>query len=373
MAFEARHVRYRRGGLNRLRLASQAMLFVLAVSSLGYWTLGQLHHRGVLQPYLAEPWSPFECLYMTVVTVSTIGYTETLPIESHQTMADYEVVRGYNLFIILLAMLLVGYAVSSATAFLIEGDLNRFWQRRRSVKDAKKMSNHYIVCGCGVTGEVILEELFETHHDVVVVESDETRAEQLRDRLPKLVVMVGDAMNDDILRAAGIDRAVGLAAALPNDRDNVFLIITARRLRRNGFRIVSLASSNDVRDKLFAAGADGVVSASHIGGLRLASELFRPAVVGFLDTMLRGRSDAVRFAQVTVGPSWNQKTLQDLDLPGRFGLPVLAFQLSNEEEMAFNPPADTMLRTGSIVVTMGDASKVSQVEKLAASGGAHQA
>ena len=360
--YEARDRTYRRGGVKRLVIATQAMAIVLVVSSSGFYALGHLHESGHLEPRLESHWSAFDCLYMTVVTVSTIGYTETLPLDRGQSMEDFPDVRFYTMAVILLAMLVVGFAVSSATAFLIEGDLIQFWQRRRAMKDASRMSGHYVVCGGGVTGQVIIDELVQTKHQVVVIEQDPQRAEELRQRHPGIVTMVGDAMRDELLEAAGLAKAAGLAAALPNDRDNVFLIISARRTRKTGLRIVSLASSDEVREKLEAAGADGVVAASHIGGLRLASELFRPAVVSFLDLMLRGRTGApVRFAQLELGPRWEGRSLhemlEELELP----VPVLALKLPGEE-FEFNPEPSTTLRQGMQLVTMGSTERVEQAQ-----------
>ena len=172
MTVDPRDTGYRHSGLKRLWAASVAMTFVLALSSFGYWVLGQLHYRGAMEPSLSEPWDGLDCVYMTVVTVSTIGYTETLPLDAGQSLEEFSDVRVYTMAIILMAMLLVGFSVSSATAFLIEGDLIRYWARRRAMKEASKLSDHYIVCGGGVTGEVIVEELVETEHSVLVIELD---------------------------------------------------------------------------------------------------------------------------------------------------------------------------------------------------------
>lgn len=361
LSFDPRDGGYRHSGLRRLWIATVAIVFVLCLSSFGYWLLGQAHHHGTLDPPIEEPWNGLDCLYMTVVTISTIGYTETLPLDPGQSLEDFSDVRIYTMAIIMLAMLLVGFSVSSATAFLIEGDLIKFWARRRAMKDASKLSGHYIVCGGGVTGEVIVRELAETKHDVVVIEIDPERAERVRQEFG-VTVLVGDAMNDGMLEAAGIDRAEGLAAALPNDRDNVFLIITAKNHKKNGLRVVSLASSEEVAEKIFSAGADAVVAASYIGGMRIASELFRPAVTSFLDVMLRGRDEAVRFAQITLGASWEGKTLRDLDLGGRCGLPVLALRGPEEEEFVFNPQPSETLQAGSVVVTMGESKVVKKAQ-----------
>ena len=360
MSVDPRDTGYRHSGLKRLWTATVAMSFVLALSSFGYWVLGQLHHRHALEPHLSEPWDALDCVYMTVVTISTIGYNETLPLDPGQSLEEFSDVRIYTMIMILMAMLLVGFSVSSATAFLIEGDLIRYWGRRRALKEANKLSDHYIVCGGGVTGEVIVQELVETEHSVLVIEMDPRRAERLQ-RDFGVTVLIGDAVDDEMLVAAGIERARGLAAALPNDRDNVFLIITAKRKRKD-LRVISLASSADVSDKIIAAGADGVVAASYIGGMRIASELFRPAVTNFLDIMLRGRDDAVRFAQITLGSKWEGKTLGDLKLGEEPALPVLALREPHGADFVFNPGPDTPLHAGSVVVTMGEATRVKDAQ-----------
>ncbi|MCA9577753.1 MAG: potassium channel protein [Myxococcales bacterium] len=351
------------GGLRRLRLSAAAMVTVLTVSSAGYWVLGQLHAHEVLAPAIPAPWRPFDCLYMTVITVSTIGYTETLPLPQGVTMEDFEDVRFYTMGVVLFAMLVVGFAVSSGTAFLVEGDLQRYWARRRSMIETSKLSGHFIVCGGGVTGEVILDELLATRHAAVVVDIDEARLEQLR-TTRGVPVVLGDATTDEVLLQAGIERAAGLAAALPGDKDNVFLIITAKRLRTHpGMRIVSLASADAVSENLRAAGADAVVSASTIGGMRLASELFRPQVVSFLDLMLRGHEEPIRFAQMPVGAAWDGKTLSTLGAHERFGLPVLALLPEGETEFLFNPGADQRLAANMTLVTLGSPAQLSALER----------
>ena len=351
------------GGLRRLKLSAGAMLIVLMVSSGGYWTLGQLHAHGVLAPAIPEPWRPFDCLYMTVITVSTIGYAESLPVPPGASMEDFEDVRLYTMGVVLFAMLVVGFAVSSGTAFLVEGDLQRYWARRRSMAEAAGMTGHFIVCGGGITGEVIVDELLATRKQVVVVDVDERRLEQLR-ATRGVTVIIGDATTDEVLAQAGIAQAAGLAAALPGDKDNVFLIITAKRLRTGpGMRIVSLASSDAVSENLRAAGADAVVSASTIGGMRIASELFRPQVVSFLDVMLRGHEEPIRFAQVKVGKAWDGRRLASVEL-SRFGLAALALLPEGATDFLFNPGGDERLATNMTLVTLGSPSQLEALQAV---------
>ncbi len=341
---------FSQGGLRRLSRATLAMAALLGIGTLGFYVLGVLHANGVLTPALSEPWTWGDCAYMTVITISTIGYSETLPVPGGD-MRAFGWVRGYTVGLVLLAMLLVGYAVSSATAFFIEGDLQRFWWRRRARLDAKKLTGHYVVCGCGVTGQAISEELIASGHRVVGIDTNE--ALLLDDsQHPELITIHGDATEEDSLSLAGIERATGLATCLPDDKDNLYLMITARQLNPD-LRIVTLASSEKERAKLIRAGADAVVSSATIGGLRIASELARPAVVSFLDVMLRGKKTNVRFAELGVGKTWDSRPLSEVNAP----LPILALQRPNAE-IVYNPPGESLLRQGDVLVTMGPLAEV---------------
>ncbi len=340
---------------SRIRTAMEGLTLLLFFGSAGYFVLGRLHYAGLLTPKLDQPWAVLDCVYMTVITVSTIGYGEVLPI------SDLPPVKLYTIGLIMVGMILVAFSVSSATAFFVDGDLQHLLLRRRAMKKIARLRDHFIVCGFGVTGRVILEELLETGHAVVVIDGDAARAREYADH-PQVIPLVGDATTDAVLHEAGIERAAGLAAALPSDKDNLFLIISVRQLRRD-IRIVSSASDLTVRDKLIRAGADGVVSSSFIGGLRLASELVRPAVVSFLDLMLRKSDSPVRFAQVVVGEGWAGRTLGQLDVPGTTGLPVLAAAPPATKEFVFNPPGDYLLEAGTVLVTRGEVARVRELAR----------
>ncbi len=342
---------------SRLFRALQGIGALLVSGSAGYWLLGQLHYRGLLEPQLEEAWSLLDCVYMTVITVSTIGYGETLA-----DLTQFPVVRMYTMSLILVGMLLVAYSVSSATAFFVNGDLHKLLSRRKTMKQISALSGHYIVCGCGVSGRVVVGELVATGRQVVVIDTRQSLEDEFAAN-QSVWVVDGDATEDETLLAAGVERAAGLAVALPNDKDNLFVVISARQLCPT-IRIVSGASEHDVRDKLLRAGADGVVSGPFIGGLRLASELLRPEVVGFLDLMLRQDDGEVRFAQVDVRQEWVGKRLLDLKVAERTGLPVLAVTVRGTEKFVFNPAEDYVLAKGSVLVTMGETAAVSELERL---------
>jgi voltage-gated potassium channel len=341
---------------SRLWTAMKGIFLLLFFGSVGYLVLGRLHAAGILAPRIESPWGLLDCVYMTVITVSTIGYGEIME------LTHLPIVRIYTIVLILTAMILVAYSVSSATAFFVSGDLQRLLQRRRAMKKIARFHKHFIVCGCDVTGRVILDELISTGHPVVVIDDDHARLEEYS-HTKGVVTVDGDATNDEVLLDAGIERAAGLAAALPGDKDNLFLIISVRQLNPK-LRIVSLASEVAVQNKLMRAGADAVVSSSFIGGLRLASELLRPAVVSFLDLMLRKKDSPVRFAEVEVGAEWAGRTLGNVRIQERTGLPVLALKKFGAEEFLFNPAPDLRLETGMALVTMGEVDRVKELDRL---------
>jgi voltage-gated potassium channel len=341
---------------SRLVMAFFAVAALLAFGTAGYWFLGLLHYGEVLSPPIAAPWSVLDCLYMTVITVSTIGYGEVIPIE------NLPLVRLYTVGLILTAMILVAYSVSSATAFLVDGDLQRMLLRRRTMHEISRLKGHYIVCGCGVTGGVIIEELVALSLRVVVIDLDEERLQQVRE-LRGVNTIQGDATSDEILLEAGVEDAAGLAIALRDDRDNVFVIISVRQLNP-GIRIVSQASATDVQSKLLRAGADSAVASSFVGGLRLVSQLVRPAVVTFLDLMLRQKDSAVRFAEVEIGPDWSGKKLGDLKIEHKVGLPVLAVKPPGDAPFVFNPSPSFELAEHAKIITMGEVARVNELERL---------
>lgn len=340
---------------SRLVTAFVSVALLVFLGSAGYWLLGRLHYAGVLKPLTDHPWDALDCLYMTVITVSTVGYGEVLPI------GNLPLVRLYTIGLVLISALLVAYSVSSATAFLVNGDLQRLLLRRRTMRDIARLRGHQIVCGCGVTGRVIIDELIALGMRVVVIDVEEERLDQVRE-IRGLLTIQGDATQDEILLEAGVEHASGLAAALRDDKDNLFVIISVRQLNP-GIRIVSQASATGVQAKLLRAGADGAVASSYVGGLRLVSQLVRPAVVNFLDLMLRQRESPVRFAEVEIGPEWDGRTLGELSIERRVGLPVLALH-SGAETCVFNPGPEVSLIAGARLITMGPLERVNELERL---------
>ena len=336
----------------RLLIPFLVVFVVNTVLAGGYWLLylGRNHTGGGPITYL-------DCLYMTVITTFTVGYGEFVPI---QTSMD----RIYTMLVILSGAGVIGYGVSQLTAFIVEGELRNLLGRRRMEKQLAALSEHYIVCGAGDVGHYVVVELQATKRPFVVVDLDEPRLRRMSETQP-FPYLAEDATDEAVLTRAGIQRAAGIMCALPGDRDNLFLAMTARQLNPK-LRIVSQAHDIKLAGRLKNAGADSVVSPQYIGGLRIVSEMVRPSVVSFLDTMLRDKTNAPRVEEVRVetGSPVAGKRLNELDLSKR-KLLVMAVRPPASDKVEYVPPADTAIAAGTTLILLGDIDRVNRFREEA--------
>jgi voltage-gated potassium channel len=304
---------------------------------------------GTIGYHLIEGWSLFDAFYMTTITLATVGYGETHPLTTPG--------RVFTVVLIFGGMGIILYGVTEMTAFIVEGEMTGLLRRRRLTNDIAKLSQHYILCGGGRTGMNVLEELTRTRRKAVVVD---TNPEIIRKLLEQNVfALEGDATHDAVLQAAGIERAEGLCTALHNERDNLFVVITARGLNPK-LRIISSIQDPQSREKFLRSGANGTVNAHLIGGLRLASELMRPETVSFLDLMLRDRSH-LRFDDLRVPPDspFVGRTVGDCDVVLR-GVGLLPCAVRKPSGLIFNPPPHTVLDGEDVFVVMGSPDQIAR-------------
>jgi len=306
---------------------------------------------GVLGYKIIEGWTLFDSFYMTVITLATVGYSETHPLSVSGRM--------FTIFLILGGMGVLVYFVSTITAFILEGELKDVIRRQRMEKSIKKLSNHYVICGTGRIGGYIVDELLATKRDFVVIEKNQEKVRSLYDK--GCMVVEGDATQDQVIQNAGIGRAKGLFCCLGSDQDNLFVIIGAKQYNQN-LRIVSRSIERGTKDKLIRSGANVVVSPNFIGGLRMASEMVRPAVTSFLDIMLRKGDGVLRIEEVVVEKNSHGigKSINDVISDEKHGL-LLALQHKRSGEYIFNPSRDVKLEEEDILVLMG---KVDQINNL---------
>ena len=340
---------------NRLLYGFIALIFVVVGGTVGYWVIGDQHSG---HPH----WAWNDCLYMTVITLTTVGYGETLP-----GMDVVPYARAFTMLQLVFSTGVLVYFASTITAFVVEGDLKRVLASSRLRKRIKNMTDHFIVCGAGSTGRHIIAEMIKTHMPVVAIDVNEQELKEIADANPKAeyAYIVGDATDDDIMAQANVNAAKGLVAALSGDKDNLYLVVAARQSNPS-LRIIARCAELSHIDKLKKGGADSVVSPNFIGGMRMVAEMVRPSVVRFLDEMLRDKR-TYRIEEVTVvaDSDFDGKTLRQVDIRGKFGMSVLATRKNAGSEWVYNPEPDLALVGGMVLVVMGSADQVKELRDLA--------
>jgi voltage-gated potassium channel len=319
--------------------------------------LALVYGAGVTGYMVLERWDFQDASFMTVITLATVGYGETRPLSPAG--------RWFTMALILGGMCTLLYALSSITAFVVEGELRDLLRRTRMEKEIAKLSNHFIICGAGRVGLVILKELLRTGNRAVLVDQDVAEVHEWGERHGGVLALQGDPTDDETLQLAGVERARGLLAALDSDKDNLFVVLSARGMNKD-LRIVARADEEATRDKLLRAGADTAVLTQNIGGMRMASEMIRPTVVNFLDTMLREKESTLRVeeAVITQGSDLDGQKLQDADIRRRTGALLVAVRRP-DGGYEFNPPSEREFRTGEVLVVIGDPGQLKALRKIA--------
>jgi voltage-gated potassium channel len=325
---------------NRLIVVFLILLTVLITGISGY--------------VLIEGWSVFDAFYMVVITLASVGFMEVHPLSAGG--------RIFTMLLILCGSGILIYAISVITAFIVEGELTDILKRRKMNREIEKLSDHFIVCGAGQTARYVIDELYNTKRPFVVVDKDGARVQELIKN--NILCIEGDASHDAVLVAAGIARAKGFVTALHSDAENLFVVITARRLNPT-LRVISKAVEAESEQKIKLAGADSVVLPNSIGGLRMVSEMIRPAVVTFLDVMLRAKDRTVRVEDIGIpsGSAFDGKSIAQTGLKDIEGISILAIADGRKEKYVFNPPKSTVLKAGDVLIIMGDVDVIVKVQQ----------
>ncbi len=312
--------------------------------------LAALCAAGVAGYSLIEGWNLLDSLYMTVITLSTIGYGEVHPLSTAG--------RVFTMALILGGLGVMTYVFTNIAELLMSGGLREAVRRMRMQDKIARMEGHFIVCGASRPGLSICEELAGTGRPFALIVLNEAELRKFMDL--GWCAVAGDASSSAVLLEAGIKRASGVFCALPNDKDNAFVSITARGLNQ-GVRIVTVQNDHDeeMKDKLLRAGSDIVINPSHIGGLRMASEMVRPATVQFLDSMLRGQGAGARFEDISVGHGAGGQELGRFKGADRRGALIVAIRKPGENAYELNPPPGLKLKKGDVLVALGTPEELS--------------
>ena len=334
--------------LRRLLVALLVLTSLVAVGSVGFWILG--HGR----------WRYDECIYMTVITLSTVGFGEL------SQMHEVPGARPLTIALIVSGVGALAYVQGNLTALLVEGVIGQVLRRNRMRKAIAKIERHVVVAGAGSTGKHVIEELVATGTPFVVIDRDLGHLERLSADLVGggMLYVHGDATDDHTLVDAGVERAMGVVAALTHDKDNLFVTLSARSLNANA-RIVSKIVEDRADAKMLRAGATSVVNPAQIGGRRMASELVRPEVNEFLDQMLRDKTKNLRIEEAIVpdNSSYVGVSLKDSPIRRETKLLVIAVR-DKDRSFIYNPDPDHLIDGGTTLIVMGDAESVTKLRKI---------
>ncbi len=318
------------------------LLAILVIGTLGYWLIGGRQH------------SLMDTLYMTVITITTIGFGEIIDLSGNPTG------RIFTIFIAISGIGVLLYVVTNFTALVVEGELTKSFRRRKMEKMANNSKEHYIVCGLGSVGFHIISELYSTKRPHLIVDVNKNNIERALELFQDEVFIEGDATDNATLLKAGIEKAKGLFAVTGDDNQNLIISLTAKQLNPN-LRVVARCNEIKNSEKIKKAGADAVVSPTSIGGLRMASEMIRPAVVSFLDIMLRDREKNLRVEEVAVPHSFVGETLVTLNL-NRF-THTLLLAIRAKQDWIYNPPDNHVITPENTLVFITTPEERNELER----------
>lgn len=331
------------------KLRGVAVVFLLAFALIGLGTVGF---------HIIEGWTWFDSLYGTLMTVSTIGADPENKL-SHTG-------RLFNVGLIVLGVGVVGFAIGTFTQAMIQFELDTFVGRRRMEKEISKLRDHIIICGTGRVGRRVATELAERDIPILLVDKEPTRAQWAQEK--NFPVIIGDASDESVLRAARIGFAKGLASTVNTDANNIYIVLTARGLAPS-LSIVARASDESAESKLMKAGATTVISPYTYAGQRIARLLTKPSVQHFIDlastSLTSGRLD-LQIEEMRVSPrsKLTGMSLAEADIRHRLSVIILAIRRDGGD-LEFNPPPERKIAAGDYLISMGDSQKLKQLENLA--------
>jgi voltage-gated potassium channel len=346
----------------RIFAASVALVAIFLIGTFGYYSLGRIY-LGTLG------WDLGECAYMTVITITTVGFGE-LP-----HLGRVPGGRAFTVVVLLAGLGVALYFVSSLTTYFIEGEFTKARTRRKMTRALGEIRDHIIVCGVGTTGVHVVEELVWTKWPFVAVDRDPEKLDRLQELSVDIVpTVVGDATEDEVLERAGVRHARGIVAALTGDKDNLFIVVSARQLNPS-LRIIAKGVDMMASEKLKRAGADSVVNPAFIGGVRMVSEMIRPQVVEFLDLMLRDKDKNLRIEEVMVpkGSPLVGKPIMDAQIRQKTNLLVVAVREppaapGQAGRFVYNPGAETLIAENMALIVLGETESVHKLRSSIARG-----
>jgi len=307
---------------------------------------------GICGYIFIEKWSFLEALYMTIITLTTVGFAEVHPLTP--------VGRVFTIIFICCGVGVAAYTITTLSRILLEGYLKRAFGRRIMERKIKTLKHHYIICGYGRIGQHVCKELAHYNIPLVVIEKDPNILENIEEH--GFLYVHGEATREEILLKAGIKDATGLITTVGSDADNVYIALTARELNPNLF-IIGRAGEEGAIKRLLRAGANKVIAPYEIGARKIARMVTHPLVTDFIElTVYRGIELQMR--EIPIGEKTKIKdvTLKDSGLRKNFDVIVIAVKKATGE-MIFNPSSETVISVGDILIVLGKAENLKSLEE----------
>lgn len=330
--------------VRHLRFSIGSLVAIIALGTFGYSAI--------------EGWQLFDSLYMTVITLATVGFKEV-----HELSDEGKL---FTIVLIISGTGMIAYTLSSLLQFTLEGQLRKILGRKKLESRINKLRDHYIICGFGRIGYLICREFQSRPLPFVVVENNSHLIERL-DREGHLYVE-GDATDDATLLSAGIEHAKGLITAVTSDTDNVYITLTARGLNPKLF-ILARAGEEGSEKKLMRAGASKVISPYTIGASRMAQAILRPSVVDFIEIATASENLELQIEEITIAADSELagKSLVDSGVRQSMGIIIVGIK-QVDGQMTFNPPSHKIIEPHSVLIILGERQAISQLEAIARGG-----
>lgn len=326
----------------KIYLALALLVFVLLVGVLGFKIISE--------------YSWVDAVYMTVITITTVGFGEVQPLDDNAKI--------FTVFLILSSVVIVGYALSIITEYILSSNNLEDLKKKKMQKKIDELQNHTIICGYGRNGRQAAKKLLSYNKPFVVIEKNKEIIESNQD--DKVPMVFGNANEDDVLIQAGLDRASTLITALPSDADNLFVVLSARQLNKKAC-IISRASQETSYQKLKLAGANNVILPDIIGGDHMASLVVVPDLIEFIDNLAVGGNEDVNIEEIDVDKLYNTsskvQTIKDLDLRNKTGCTVIGYKGSDGEYIV-NPEAEIKLVPHSKVIVLGRPEQIQKMNSI---------
>ncbi len=326
---------------SKLYKAIGLLLFVMVIGVIGFMSLSDITF--------------IDALYMTVITMTTVGFGEVHPLSQEE--------RLFTIFLILTSVVMMGYAASVVTEYIVSGELFEKLKFKKVQNKIEKLKNHTIVCGYGRNGKQAVSKLRKFNKEIVIVESDDKLIEQIENE--NILYVRGNATKDEVLMKACLKNASSLITTLPSDADNLYVVLSARQHNKN-LTIVSRASDDSSDSKLRIAGADNVIMPDKLGGEHMASLLVTPDIVEFVDMLAVDSDDATHLREIFVDnlpKEFLSKSIRDLDLRRKTGCTIIGFK-TPDRQYEINPDANTLLLANSKLIVLGSLEQIQNLNKL---------